>query len=243
MPRILRLRPWATSTSTSTPGAQGGHPRTGKVGGQPSGPLPTAANLLSRWMCWHAAADLVSLKCHDSSIGTRREREGSAFPCRHSSGGCGFRVCLRGIWIRSDSPQVCLQISQRQRMRDHMIRCAWHGHRRGKVAGAGVQYTLRSGRRLRGGGYQAPLAALVCNFPPDPAAPLTAAAASTLFHEYGHVGAPPRTACGPRSEMPCWGQCGRHHVELTVCRSSRRLGSCAGAERASEHHGVPARGR
>ena len=55
------------------------------------------------------------------------------------------------------------------------------------MAGAGVQYTLRSGRRLRSGAYQAPLAALVCNFPPDPSAPLSANAAGTLFHEFGHV--------------------------------------------------------
>ena len=72
-----------------------------------------------------------------------------------------------------------------------------------------MQYTLRSWRRLRGGSYQAPAAALVCNFPPDPAAPLSASAASTLFHEFGHVGAaldlrpllPPWLSCDP---TPLW---------------------------------------
>ncbi len=60
-------------------------------------------------------------------------------------------------------------------------------HRRGKVQSAGVQYTLVNGRALADGLYQAPVVALVCNFPPGASAPLSVVAVQTLFHEFGHV--------------------------------------------------------
>ncbi len=61
-------------------------------------------------------------------------------------------------------------------------------YRPGKVQGAGVQYTLVNGRALPGGGgYQRPAVALVCNFPPGGATPLSVVAVQTLFHEFGHV--------------------------------------------------------
>ncbi|CAL8472167.1 g11709 [Coccomyxa elongata] len=58
--------------------------------------------------------------------------------------------------------------------------------RRGKVTGAS-HFTLRCGRELPGGGYQAPIVAVVCSFAVSSAGALSPDQAQTLFHEFGHA--------------------------------------------------------
>lgn len=71
------------------------------------------------------------------------------------------------------------------------------------MQGAGVQYTLVNGRALPGGGgYQRPAVALVCNFPPGGATPLSVVAVQTLFHEFGHVRRCLGRACVIQGRIP-----------------------------------------
>ncbi|EIE23493.1 zincin [Coccomyxa subellipsoidea C-169] len=58
--------------------------------------------------------------------------------------------------------------------------------RRGKVAGAS-HFTLRCGRRLVDGSYQAPIVAVVCSFAVSSGGLLSPDQAQTLFHEFGHA--------------------------------------------------------
>lgn len=58
--------------------------------------------------------------------------------------------------------------------------------RRGKVGGAS-HFTLRGGRRLSDGSYQAPCVAMVCSFHTTSSGLLSPDQAQTLFHEFGHA--------------------------------------------------------